>query len=491
MKKLVRAELAVMAGALLYGYLFWHEGWGVNTIIGTGFLLGITAWLRPDSFRSTPVKWLAVGLGFSAVMVVLNNSIVSKLLHFSSMILLIGFVQGRFLRFAGYALLLGAYSLLQAPLGIVLNFTIPGSRHLKPGWWRHSIWQVLLPGALGLFFFIIYFVANEAFAQMVEDALQRLAVIFPNHLPIGLVFLGFWGASMVFALLYPNRKAQSFEAHDEAQTFDLHRKHKASKSSNPIALKYHYKTALITVILLNLLLAMVNLADIGSVWTGFQYESPYALSRFVHTGTYWLIFSIFLSGCVVLYFFRGNLNFLKNNRSLRTLTQVWLLQNALLALSVGMRNYHYIAGYGLAYKRIGVLIFLLLTIIGLYTLYTKVAQQRSFFYLAHTNAWAWYGIWLLCSTVNWDECITRYNLSRRPDSIDMQFLIHSVSDKNTYLLLQNRERLHNTGVLLYDENHMDGLEIKPIICMNKISSHSWLSWNLPDEINKRAIMRRY
>lgn len=487
MKNSIRAELAVMVGALLYGYLFWHEGWGINTVIGTAFLLGITRWLHPESFRSTQVKWLAAGLVFSAAMIVLNNSLVSKLLHFSSIILLIGFVQGRFLRFAGYAFLLGLYSLFQAPLGMVQHFAMPASLHWKPGWWRHKIWQVIFPGALGLLFFFIYFVANEAFAQMIADAVTRLARLFPRHLSLGFIFLGLWGATMVFALLYPNRKAGEFEAHDEAQTFDLRRKHRKSKSSNPLALKYHYKTALTTIILLNLLLATVNLADIGSVWTGFQYESPQALSRFVHTGTYWLIFSIFLSAGVVLYFFRGNINFLKNNRPLRTLTQVWLLQNALLALSVGMRNYHYIVGYGLAYKRLGVLIFLLLTIVGLRTLYNKVAHKRSFFYLAHTNAWAWYGIWLLCSTVNWDECITRYNLSKTVYPIDARFLIDSVSDKNIYLLLQNRERLHRAGYINYSGDTDAAIDFKVLKFKAKIGRHSWLSWNLPDEINELRI----
>jgi hypothetical protein len=56
----------------------------------------------------------------------------------------------------------------------------------------------------------------------------------------------------------------------------------------------------------------------------------------VHEGTYLLILCILMAMGVLLWFFRGNLNFLPDNERLRWLAHLWLAQNAMLALSVGV-----------------------------------------------------------------------------------------------------------------------------------------------------------
>lgn len=159
---------------------------------------------------------------------------------------------------------------------------------------------------------------------------------------------------------------------------------------------------------------------------------------------------------------------------------IWLAQNVLLALSVGARNYHYIAGYGLAYKRIGVLVFLLLTIIGLITLYLKVRDRKSMYYLLITNTWAWFIVWMMCTTLNWDVLITRYNLRYTREALDLPYLINDLSDKNLYVLYQEHALIPANS---YEAQQLDN---KRKHFEQRLASNTWLSWNWADEVNRRG-----
>ena len=71
---------------------------------------------------------------------------------------------------------------------------------------------------------------------------------------------------------------------------------------------------------------------------------------------------------------------------------LWVVQNFILGISVFLRNYHYISFHGLAYKRIGVIVFLVLVLIGLVTLFVKLRERKSFFYLVRVNGWAAFAV---------------------------------------------------------------------------------------------------
>src|SRR5690606_12977260 len=105
-----------------------------------------------------------------------------------------------------------------------------------------------------------------------------------------------------------------------------------------------YRSAVLLFFGLNGLLAFLNFMDIYWVWFNFKWEGQF-LKDFVHQGTYMLILSIVISIGLVIYYFRRNLNFFQRNRRLKYLTYLWLGQNALLAVSVFIRNGYYISYY--------------------------------------------------------------------------------------------------------------------------------------------------
>ena len=71
----------------------------------------------------------------------------------------------------------------------------------------------------------------------------------------------------------------------------------------------------------------------------------------------------------------------------------------------------YIHEYGLTYKRIGVLVWLMLVLFGLITTAIKVYSLRSNIFLIRINAWLCYGSLILATPVNWDRYMATYNVT--------------------------------------------------------------------------------
>ena len=184
---------------------------------------------------------------------------------------------------------------------------------------------------------------------------------------------------------------------------------------------------------------------------------------------------------VLIYLFRKNLNFFPNNILLKRLAYAWIMQNVLLTLSVALRNARYIDFHGLAYKRIGVIIFLIFTLYGLWTMYRKVRECKSIYFLLEKNAWVVYSVLLLTCVINWDVLITRYNLFvETKGAIDKTFLLRTVSDKNLPLLEENLDLLKSkksypeVSDTLVDE----WLQDKRARVYRKKRKQTWKSWTL-------------
>ena len=223
---------------------------------------------------------------------------------------------------------------------------------------------------------------------------------------------------------------------------------------------------------------------------GLGYKPSGNFSADLHDGTNALIFSIILAMAVILYFFRGNLNFYHKSKILKALAFTWMVQNFILIISVFIRDGYYIEFYGLTHKRIGVLVFAILCIIGLATVYLKVARQKTLFFLFKVNGNIWFALLLAFSVVNWDVFIAKYNLAQSDKvAIDADYLL-SLSDKTLPVLDKNRAKLYYTP-----SKDLNGREIaKPRTkefysqqlderigyFKERYEKVSWLSWNLPD-----------
>ncbi|NHF58140.1 DUF4173 domain-containing protein [Flavobacteriaceae bacterium TP-CH-4] len=182
---------------------------------------------------------------------------------------------------------------------------------------------------------------------------------------------------------------------------------------------------------LNLLLVFFLITDIiyllqENVLTNSDY------SKSVHQGVYALLFSILCAIGLILYFFRGNLNFYGGNRRIKALTFLWIGLNVVLVAFTAYKNYAYVEALGLTYKRIGVFVYLLLTLTGLLTAYIKVAKVRNFTFLVRTNIATVFGFLIISAAIPWNQTITHYNLGSIGNP-DLEYLIHLGSNNSTAL----------------------------------------------------------
>jgi hypothetical protein len=242
--------------------------------------------------------------------------------------------------------------------------------------------------------------------------------------------------------------------------------------------------------MVNALLLAENFIDIKWLWFGFSLPEEFSLKHYVREGTGFLIISILLSMGLLLHYFMRNQNFYPKNQLLKWLSYLWIAQNIILSFSVYMRNSHYIDFHGLAYKRIGVDVFVILTIIGLITLYYKIRKIKSAYFLVRINTWALYIMIVALSCFNWDVKIAEYNLAHwNKGEIDVDFYLQ-LSDKALPVIYANLDKVKsqiethkNNKVrwityLDYDV-FMIALENKKNKFLDKYKEHSWLSFNLP------------
>ncbi|MFK7786130.1 MAG: DUF4173 domain-containing protein [Crocinitomicaceae bacterium] len=482
--------LLLFIGAIIFNYLFWQENLGLNVLIYSSIIVLTSVLLRPESRKSPRMYAALLGVVLTGGMIVYHNSLMAKFTHFTSLLVFFGFVNQPSLKAIFHALPTGVVNFIYAPYAIISNISSSQSenRPIKKYWRTTKL--VLLPLAFFWVFYVIFYFSNPVFAnysdrfwstvgEWMVDLLGNVSIPWILLLLLGIVITG-WA---IFKVNLPY-----FVRQEERLKDIITRKQKGSRSGvtrffKMISLKNEFRSALYLVIPINVLLLTVNVIDINWLWFNFEYDGTANLSAFVHEGTYLLIFSILLSIGILLYFFRKNLNFFPNKKILVLFASIWILQNFILVISVGVRNYHYIHYYGLAYKRIGVMFFLIATVFGLVTLFIKIRKAKTSYYLLRANSWNVYALLIVMSLINWDMIIVKHNVNHSlKKNIDLEFLL-TLSDKTLPTIHANfhkfeiDNRYHyrfRNGYKSYLDRRIEGL-------MRRKEQTTWKSWNFCEE----------
>ena len=501
---------------LIFNSFFWHEKLGINLLIFV-FLLSIAAILfNKDSIKSKNVLLVILAVLYSGGMVVYNNSVFSTFACISSFIVLVGYIHQPELKTVISALFtsLGSFSLF--PYNVLEEIRIAKNRFRVFANILKAVKLASLPVVVFFVFYGIYAYSNpifndysNSFWDWIKQFLNKFLIDYP---PARFVFI-FSGLFLITGILF-NRNIRVFLKIDKSFLGTLIRdkyKKLVSKiddryeygrifrrifSFKMTSLKTEYKIGVILIILVNLLILILNIIDISFVWFGFDTSRVDNLAYFVHEGTYYLIFSILLSMAILLYYFRGNLNFYSKNNLLKYGAYLWILQNGIMAISVMLRNYYYIEYYyALSYKRIGVIIFLILTFTGLITMFIKILGKKTTYWLIKVNSTAVFVVMILIGSLNWDESIARFNL-QNPDkgSIDVEYLF-TLSDDVLPILNENKDVLDNEfmfseGWRRYLNNGLQELNTRTQSFLEKQDGYSWLSWNYTDWKTKQYFAKQ-
>ncbi|RSK45795.1 DUF4153 domain-containing protein [Hymenobacter perfusus] len=433
-------KLLIPVGAVLFDVLFWNQEIGLNLALYTLFVVGATLAGLPRhaaAWRSGYFRLLLAGTLLSAGTVVWYGSGAAALACVASLTMLLGYVNQPHLKLVAYALLTAVAGAARVLPGLLPYLRLPAG---KGNWARTRFYGRLLavPLLILVVFHILFVLANPVYARLTDAVLTNLgawlAALLPAisvpHLLFFLLGLALTAGALVvvpfhFFLDHESRFGEFvLRQRDRVASFGVRRPDFRLQNRRTLDLRKEYLAALAVFGLVNLLLLLVNVIDIRWIWFGFRPEPGFDLTQFVHEGTYVLILSILVAMGIVLWFFRRNLNFYQQGLpALRWGATVWVLQNAVLAVSVGLRNYYYILHTELAYKRIGVYGFLLLTLFGLLTVLLKIWQRRSAYSLVRLNGLAVYALLLLLALGNWEIWIARYNLSSRFQTLNLGFLL--------------------------------------------------------------------
>lgn len=490
----------LLTSTLIFGLLFHHKALGLNLVIFEALMLSWLLFTKQFTFQTKLERIMIVAQVLTLVFTVLHHSIWSFVIHFLICFLLVGTMiapQIRSIVFTFGASISNAFLCFHELF--VRPETVQKTKNDSKRKYRFKRLRLyIIPLLIILVFASLYGWANPEFGKYVNKVMGRIYDFFALLLEsIDFFFIAtlFFGFLITIFVLKRGENSQISEV-DARYSDEKIRRRDNIHFIKTLALKNEYRSGIFLFSALNLLLLVMNFMDLDHVWLHFEWEGQY-LRQFVHEGTIILLVAIFLSVVLVLRFFRNNLNFYSKNKPLKVLCYVWLAQNAFLAVSAGIRNYYYIQYYSLAYKRIAIIFFLILAIYGLFTVYLKVKNTKSSYFIVRKNAFAWLMVFIISAGFNWDRIIAEYNFTRDRNAFVHFNFLANLSDTALPALEQPMEKLKKIDNFqehsffsksvfksgFYRNAYMTPLQYKMNIEWKKSvfkrrwEQKSWLEWN--------------
>lgn len=293
---------------------------------------------------------------------------------------------------------------------------------------------------------IIFFCLYRGSSVMFESVTDKINLDFIS-IPWCVFVIG--GSILLFGF-YRQQKFEWLSSWDRNLPMKLAPKERTSAFDRMMSLESEHFTGIALFGMLNVLLLVVNGLDIAFLTGGEQFlPNDVTYSEYVHQGTNALIFSIIFATALILGWFRNYQEKGKSYSKLRLLALLWILQNMFMIATTIYRNHSYVFVFGLTYQRIGVDVFLLLSLIGLALVFWKIIKQRSNASVAKYFGWACFGVFVCSTPINWDQAIFNYNsqLNRR---LDMDYL-NSLS----WTILPDQHKFRKSGYILTDQEYRD------------------------------------
>lgn len=482
--------LIVILFSVFFTAVFYKQHIGLNLFLFNIALLSLLNWVyKVFDFKNELHITVAAGTLLTAIGTLFHASSFAITMNILSLILLFGVVNNRQLRLVSNVVI-SAFS--QFFSGAILFLRRNPAGEQKPGRMK-SVWRwlglTLIPLIVLIVFFLLYSASSSKFGSIFGFIGEFIGDVFRfifENLNFSLVFLFLFGFMIAAAYFTKTRK---ITAANELATGKLIRK-RHRYYGRKMGLLNEFRMGMIMFSLLNILLLIFNTIDIWHVWINFEWDGD-LLKEFVHEGTYMLIITLFISIVLVLIFFRRNLNFFSKNKPLKILANIWLAQNAIMAVSVLIRNIHYINYYNLAYLRIGVLLFIAIVFFGLVTVFIKVNQVKNFYYLLRVNMLFTYAALVAFSLADWDVIIAKFNFNRADKAFVHLNFMAKLDDKALPYLekdidIQNIEkspaykRIGKFHYFMTSEEYQATIEQRKMRFLEKYPNRTFLEWNYAD-----------
>ncbi len=457
-------DLILIIGTALFSFLFYKQGAGLNFFLFSLIMPVLLGIYKPELVKNK--LWLlGVGItGLTGFSVFLNSTTLSVFGFYFAISYLAGVsISLNSSPFA--AISYATFSYLSSP-GFVIADAVIRRRTGEEKRKRKIKWGAVI--TMGVFIFIVvamFFFLYQSANPLFKEITKFINLDFISFEWIMFTLLGFL---LVYGFMYTRyiKKWDFFETVSNTQT----NREKIEASKNrflwfSLDEKIELQSGVVLFALLNFMILAINVLDISFVWTGMKLPEGFTYAEYLHKGIFTLIFSCVMAILLILLMFRGKLNFIEKNKSLKILAYAWIIQNIFMALSCALRNGIYISTYALTYRRIIIFMLLALLVIGLITAFIKILRTKNIYYLFRSNSFAILIVFIAVSLFNWDAVITKFNLknSEHPD-ID-------------YLVDMNSAGLPH--LLQYIESNPAGERINPSLKSRTFFTYSSFYWQRP------------
>lgn len=431
MKKITAQDKMMIVSAIIFGYLFYYQSIGVNYLIFTTLQIAIIAYISTKENRT--LKWWGVLIGtfISAVSALLYGSLLSAFGSVFGLVMLSSITLNK-----NSSVVMTIFNTIYSSLAGILLLIKEKLEKLDeekqedaPSNTNKNALIFITTSVLGLIFFFLYRQSNVHFKEWTDK-------IDLSFISVGWIFFTLLGYYLI-RTIYKPYSIEELQEYDLNAPNDLQLKG-TEIDSLFISTQTKLQWGITLFITLNLLLFTVIITDFVYFFTEHKGEEiNYSLQ--VHQGIDALIFSIILAIAIILYFFGGKLNFIKENKKLKQLAKFWIIQNAILVLLTAFRNIEYIQAFFLTYKRIGVFIYLACCLVGLFYTYIKISAVKTNWFLVRKVSWTIYVMLIWTPIVNWDSVIIHYNFNHaenNPKALDI-FYLYSLPKVN-HVMIEER-----------------------------------------------------
>ncbi len=448
-------NISLLISSFLFSLLFFQKQIGLNYLLFAVLATLLLIVFNFNKFKDKNIWFFAASFLVSSLMVFIYHSSLALISSVIAFLILLGALTE--IKSSLYVKLInGFYSAIAAGFTHYYNQLTNESIKVKKRDINYLYWlkMIGIPTIVILVFTILYRSANPYF----DELLRKIDFSFINLQWILFTLMAYFLLLNIISPLaiQPTTKL-------DLETGNLLKKDQIKKQSITTIIQEN-QLGIVLLVLLNLLILFYLVTDIIYL-SNIKGVNASGLSKTVHEGIYALIISIVFAIIIILYFFRGSLNFYKKNKPLKTLTVFWIALNTILILVTAYKNQLYVSHYGFTYKRIGVFVYLILTLIGLVSTYIKINAKYNLWYLCRKNLSIGFVILIMSSLINWDLLITHYN-TKMAKNIDVKYLIN-LSDNNTFLLMDYYQK-HTLDFEIQRK-----IDIKHEQYLTKLKGNSW------------------
>ncbi len=478
-------DWAIIISVLLYGTLFYDQTAGINFLLFNLLLVGLLIYRKMDLIKSK--VWLSVAIGAiaSSFFIFMYGSALAIWANLFSLFILSALSINPKTSFLT-SIFLTICSTGSSCVFMFINWANRKSKQIVGVYHRPfyvKLFLFIIPFLIAILFFFFYQTSNPLFYNFTKN-------INLDFISIGWIFFTLGGLLLLYGFFH-NKILPGFYELDSRVSLNLSPEIASRKNffNSLMRIDNENLSGIILFVMLNCLLFILNVLDINYFLFNGKLPEGTNHKGFVHEGIGTLIMSIVVAICIILFYFRGELNYYKQNKWLRIMALLWIVQNAFMIFSTAYRNNLYIEESGISYKKIGVYVYLILAFIGLATTLIKVLKFKTNWYLFRMNAAAYYYFLVFACFFNWDIIITNFNIKKYTEEHKKleKYLLLDLSFKNLPQLLTLPDSAANSddseardyynfsrGTYYYD--YKTGLASKLYNFMDEYQKMEWQSY---------------